>query len=307
MYTENKAVNVAAVNTARKANAATLLTEMETQCKNWHAVDKKTTAELYSLLAECLRFCKLFEGTDCDKVLKNFYKARNLKFKATAQFTTKVIHAVFGGVDRKRVSTYALVVNTLIRDNITYNDVAAYITKNGGINAIKNTNGGGKTAADKVKLATDFIKDTQLAVISGEQLVNAISVNVDCDSIDDTETTTNDANTNTNKTCVLIAEITVDGSFTVRAVVQKNTVINAALVACYEDNKQAFVAEDNNIEVDDWFSTEILKEEVIENVNATDKVASVTDDAMEGDMENGDMEDNNMEGDMGGDVTLEAL
>jgi hypothetical protein len=296
MYTENKAVNVAAVNTARKANAATLLTEMETQCKNWHAVDKKTTAELYSLLAECLRFCKLFVGTDCDKVLKNFYKARNLKFKASAQFTTKVIHAVFGGVDRKRVSTYALVVNTLIRDNITYNDVAAYITKNGGINAIKNTNGGGKTAADKVKLATDFIKDTQLAVISGEQLVNAISVNVDVDG-----------EANTKKTCVLIAEITVDGNFTIHAAVQKNTVISAALIACYDKNKELIDAAtkgDYNVEVDDWFSTEILTEEVIENVNATDEVASVTDDAMEGDMENGDMEDNNMEGDMGGDVTL---
>jgi hypothetical protein len=282
MYTENNAVNVAAVNTARKANAATMLTEMETQCKNWHAVDTKTTAELYSLLAECLRFCKLFEGTKCDNVLKNFYKARNLKFKASAQFTTKVIHAVFGAVDRKRVSTYALVVNVLIRDNVAYNNVAVHITEKGGINAIKIANGSGKTAADKVKLATDFIKNTQLAVISGEQLVNAISVNVDSDSIDDTETTTNDASIN--KTCVLIAEITVDGSFAVRAVVQKNTVINAALIACYEDNKQAFVAatspvaEDYNIEVDDWFCAETLTEGV------TDAVIANVNDNMEVDM-----------------------
>lgn len=288
MYKEIQAANVAAVNAAKKVTAATMLADMETQRIALDTAAKRvSTVELYSLLAECLRFCKLFQGKDCDKLLAKFYAERDLKFKAKAKLTTKVIHAVFGDVDRRRVNTYAIVVKKLMENNVAYYEVAAWIAEQGGINAIKNANssnaskgvaskGKGNLAEDKIKLVTDFIKDEQLAVIDDAKLLNAITA----DELS-VETDVNAQSDEASKKCVLIAEINADGHLAVRALVRKDAAINTVLMAYYNDNKAIFEnatasaeVEDDDIEVSDWFYTEELTD-----------VVDATNDEMEDAME----------------------
>ena len=69
--------------------------------------------------------------------LEAFFKLRGYKYKAETPLVTKVVRAVFGGIDRRRTSTYSLVLRQAIKEKISPLSLAKWIEDKGGIQEIK--------------------------------------------------------------------------------------------------------------------------------------------------------------------------
>ena len=98
---------------ARKATIAStstkLLYAMEESRITWEeGVYRTSNQALYQVLAQCLQFCGELSIGDAKArlaSLEKFYKSRNYKYNKTKPLITRVIRAVFGDVDRRRLST----------------------------------------------------------------------------------------------------------------------------------------------------------------------------------------------------------
>jgi len=135
----------------------------------------------------------------------------------------RVVKAVFGNVDRRRISTYSLVLRRAKAEGIAPANLSAWIEELGGIQEIKLAKSATYVApADKVKSAKQSLAMLpNLAVISNTEL----SKLADGDFMGDE--------------CVFIAEQQADGSFAIKAFTRSAGAVNAALTSFYGQVKEA--------------------------------------------------------------------
>ena len=133
-----------------------------------------------------------------------------------------IVKAVFGGVDRRRLSTYSLVLREAIKQGVLATKLADWIEQNGGIQEIKLSQS--KTfikPSAKVEMARQgFDSLPELASVKSESL----SQLADGDFM--------------GECCVLIAEQAADGSFVVRGLTRAGGAVNAAFAALYAEQKK---------------------------------------------------------------------
>jgi hypothetical protein len=219
--------NDVAATVAASVSVTDMLGQMEDKRKVWEdGVYRTSNQALYAILAECLIFggeLTTEKAKERRAALTAFCKERGYVVKNDSPLMTHIVKAVLGNVDRRRISTYSLVLRQAQKLNIVPTDLAQWIEDNGGIQEIRL----GRSAtfvspARKAEMGQQqFDALPTLASVKSEQL----SLLTDADFI--------------GADCVLLAEQQEDGSFAIRALLRQGGVVNAAYAAVYAQQKAA--------------------------------------------------------------------
>jgi hypothetical protein len=85
------------------------LTDIEAKRQQWETTVYRTSnQQLYAVLADCLEFGKALELGEAKKRsadLEEFFKQRGYFYKKESPLLTRIVKAVFGNIDRRRIST----------------------------------------------------------------------------------------------------------------------------------------------------------------------------------------------------------
>ena len=201
-----------------------LLKGMEEQRIKWEdGVYRKSNAALYEVLAECLQFAgdlTTEAAKDRTKALEVFYTARNYKLRKDTPLVSRVLRAVFGDADRRRISTYSLVLRQAQKSNVAYKALAKWIEENGGVQEIKLARSPTFVSAKQKSVIAQqsFDSLTTLAEVKTE----ALSLLADADFV--------------GEDCVLLAQQQADGSFAIRAVLRSSE-CGIYSTLCAEENQ----------------------------------------------------------------------
>lgn len=136
--------NPSATNVAFSNTTVATLDALRAQRITWEATDyKKANEGLYDLLARCLDLFnnKFVVATEDDRKtlrldLEAKLKADGLKTQRNTTTLTMFVRFVFGN-DRKRAHAYTYVIKAAISHAVTADNLATYITNEGGIEEIK--------------------------------------------------------------------------------------------------------------------------------------------------------------------------
>ena len=208
--------------------AGSFLVNLENRRIAWETGSyRKSNQDLYALLAECLQYSSPLMTAEANKarkdILEKFYKERGYRLKADTPLATLVVRAVFGNADRRRISTYSLVVRKAKKDGVLPNQLAQWIEDNGGIQEIKMGHSATYVSpTQKAEIAKSHVADLKtLAVVKSEEL----SLLADAEHM--------------GEDCVLLATQQADGSFIVKAML-RGTSVKAAYEALYTATKDDF-------------------------------------------------------------------
>lgn len=214
--------NDTAVKASTTTQAAVIgLAALEDKRKQWETTVYRTSnQQLYALLAECLAYggeLSFEQAQQRSQVLADFCQVRGYSVKKDSPLLTRIVKAVFGNVDRRRISTYSLVLRSAKAANVLPTDLAQWIERNGGVQEIKLARSASyispKAKAEKVQATLSSAGD--LAVVKTEALAQL----ADADYL--------------GQECVLVAVQQADGSFAVKALTRSGTAITAALQSVY--------------------------------------------------------------------------
>jgi len=204
-----------------------VMADLETERETWEQGAYRTSnLALYAVLAKCLAIAQADTpelAKQRNAGLEAFYKQRGYAYKKDAPPATRVVKAVFGAVDRRRLSTYSLVLREAIKQKVLATKLAEWIEQNGGIQEIR------------LSQSATFIKPTAKVEIAKQQFdtlpelasvkSEALTLLADGDFI--------------GECCVLIAEQAANGSFVVRGFTRAGGAVNAAFAALYAEQKKA--------------------------------------------------------------------
>lgn len=223
----NDTQNAAITDSTASKSPTSFLLEMENKRKHWETTVYRTSnLALYAVLADCLTYgadLSFQESKARTTELDEFFKTRGYAVKKDSPLLTRVAKAVFGNVDRRRISTYSLVLRRAKAEGITPANLSAWIEELGGIQEIKLAKSATYVApADKVKSAKQSLSMLpNLAVISNTELSQLANADY------------------MGEECVFIAEQQADGSFAIKAFTRSAGAVNAALTSFYEQIKEA--------------------------------------------------------------------
>jgi len=207
--------------------AALKLVEMENNRKQWETNAYRTSnQQLYAVLADCLAYggeLPTEQAKERTATLADFLVARGYAVKKESPLLTRVVKAVFGNVDRRRISTYSLVLRSAKAANVLPSNLAAWIEERGGIQEVKLSRSA-TFVSPKAKAATakeSLSALPNLAVVKTKEL----TLLADGDFV--------------GEECVLLAEQQENGSFAIKALTRNGTAVTAALTALYSKQKKA--------------------------------------------------------------------
>lgn len=204
-----------------------VLADLETERETWEqGVYRTSNLALYAVLAKCLAIAQADTpelAKQRNAGLEAFYKLRGYSYKKDAPPATRVVKAVFGNVDRRRLSTYSLVLREAIKKRVQATQLAEWIEQNGGIQEIRLSQSATfiKPAVKVEQARQTFDTLPELATVKSE----ALSLLADGDFMGDC--------------CLLIAEQAANGSFVVRGFTRAGGAVNAAFAALYAEQKKA--------------------------------------------------------------------
>ena len=137
----------------------------------------KSNNELYGILGKCYALYFDLRGNDkaskaARTALNDLMSKSGLKFKETTHMLTRLVNFVFGAnFDRRRVSTYGLVLRAALADEIEVDGIAAFIVKGGGVEQIRRrTSETAITPKQKAALGKQAVEQANLAVIESDTL-----------------------------------------------------------------------------------------------------------------------------------------
>jgi hypothetical protein len=183
--------------------------------------------QLYAVLADCLAYGQALpvaESKQRNKDLEVFFKQRGYAVKGDSPLLTRVVKAVFGNVDRRRISTYSLVLRSAQKEGITADKLADWIEQRGGVQEVRLSRSASyvspQAKAEQAKSTLSSLPNLAIAKDKLAQLADAEFLGCEC---------------------VLLAEQHEDGSFHIKALTRSGTAVKAALTALYGEQKKAAV------------------------------------------------------------------
>ncbi len=228
----DKIINTAATDEyinlpAAPATEAVQLKKLEDKRKDWEATVYRTSnQQLYALLADCMEYgrpMEVKEAKERSKELEAFFAERGYMVKKESPLFSRIVKAVFGNVDRRRISTYSLVLRSAQAAGVKPADLADWIEQRGGIQEVRMARSATyvspKQKAEKAKSSLDSLPNLAVAKEGLANLADAEFIGTEC---------------------VLLAEQQADGTFHIKSMTRNATAVNAALAALYaEQNKAA--------------------------------------------------------------------
>jgi len=226
--TASKAAQSVQGFTSTKSAIEQLVVEAEV----WHNTAFKTSNDqLYGLLAKCYGVYLAMSGDSDEakamrKGLTDYINLKGYSFVKGSHTINKIVKCVFG-FDRRRVSAYGIVLRTALANKVAIQDLPDFIRNSGGVEEIRLAKSpNAMTPKAKAQIASSCVTVNDLGVVSSPD----ISAMLDAGKV----------GTNT----VLIGTWQADGSIAVRAVVESDTALNAALASYYSTNKESIQAQE---------------------------------------------------------------
>jgi hypothetical protein len=210
-------------------NSVTLLSleSIAAERKQWELGAYRTSnQQLYGILAQCYGYFlgmtkKDDEGKALRVQLNSFIEKHGLRFTKASHGITKVLKCVFfdgeNSVDRRRISTYSIVLRSALAIKVAADQLAQYIEAAGGVQELRLAKSpNAKTAKQKAELGKECV------------FQNAILATTRSD-----EVTRKLVYTNYNKPLAAIVVVRSDGTIELRDVLNSNGAANAVLAAHY--------------------------------------------------------------------------
>ena len=203
------------------------LENLEARRVSWESGAYRTSnQQLYAILSECLAYVTadltVAQAKERNAALEAFFKSRGYAYKAENPLATRIIKAVFGGIDRRQVSTYSLVLRQAVKEGVMPLNLPLWIETRGGVQEVRL--GQSKTyVSPKNKTASGKNYFGSKAVI-GNAKSESLSMLADAGFL--------------GHTCVLLAEQQADGSFDIKALLRSDAAVNAAYMALYQQEKE---------------------------------------------------------------------
>jgi hypothetical protein len=199
------------------------LKQLSNETTAWEQGAYKTANEgLYVLLQGCRKlYVELTDAKDENLMhkkqgLNDYLSINGMDDYTTKPLPQKIIRCVFGNRDRRRISTYNVVLRSLIADEVPVENVPAHIADCGGVQEMSlGRKPGALTAKDKA---------TQVKGAVQAQVLGSV------------KTAETDLMVNPEKHGEAFAAVLTqnpDGSFTVNCIVDSKGAVNAALTAYY--------------------------------------------------------------------------
>lgn len=204
------------------------LKDMETARINWEQGSfRKSNEELYVVLQQCKAFCGDLLPADAKQrsaALEKFYKERDWRYNKETPIETRVLRAVFGMENRRRVSSYSLVLRAAKKQGVGITSLATWIEDQGGVQEIRLSQS--KTfvsPAEKAQIMKDRLASRKSFI--GYAKSELLSYCADAEYM--------------NEDCVLLANQQPDGSFGIYTVLRSTGIMNAAYVTAHAKGEEA--------------------------------------------------------------------
>jgi hypothetical protein len=190
-----------------------------------NTVARTSNEQLYKLLARCYgTYLSMSEDNEKAKQMRDDLQTHiNLKgyvFAKSSHTLTKIVKCVFGA-DRRRTSTYSIVLRAALAENKTEAQIAGFIESRGGVQEIRLAKGNALSTKAKAELAKNTFVEQSLAKVSGE----ALAKQLDSGKV--------------GQQVVIVATQQASGELVANAVTYSETAINTALSAYYSANKDS--------------------------------------------------------------------
>ena len=201
----------------------TRLTQLAKEATNWQDTAYTTAnAGLYLLMQKCFELYKeLTDTTDTNLKYKKQGLADHMSLKKLDAYQSKplpqkIIRCVFGDRDRRRISTYNVVLRCMIAESWAVSDVPAMIAARGGVQEMSlSRKPGSLTSKQKAEQVGAKVSEQVLATVKSDATAKFI----------------NPEKVGEKFAAVLTQE--ADGSFSINCIVQSTGAVTAALNAFY--------------------------------------------------------------------------
>jgi hypothetical protein len=174
----------------------------------------------YEILTDCYGFCGELSISDAKlrgAALEAFFKERGYKYKKDLPLATRVVRAVFGDIDRRRISTYSIVLRQAQKEQVPVSDLASWIEQRGGVQEISLTRSPTFISPkQKADIAKSTLQGKSPIGFAKSELLSHLA---DPDFI--------------GEPCVLLAEQQADGTFGVFTVLRQPSLVNSAFAVLY--------------------------------------------------------------------------
>jgi hypothetical protein len=187
----------------------------------WQSNAFRTSNEqLYSILQKCYGMYKAMEGNSNEAValrsgLEIYIKKQGYVFSKSTHTLVRIVKCVFGN-DRRRVSAYGIVLRAALAKGVGVFDVSEFIREAGGVEEIRLAKSpNSMSAKQKAEVVKETVSDKNIGVFQSKELGALMDAG------------------NVGKNTVLVGMWQAGGSVLVRAVVESETVLTAALASYY--------------------------------------------------------------------------
>jgi len=207
------------------------LTALAETRKQWQTGAYRTSnQQLYALLAQCYGYYQCMrednvEARSLRKQLADFINEHGIRVTPSTHGIPRILKCVFfDGVntpDRRRISTYSIVLRSAHSMQLRADAVAEFIESNGGVQEVRlSKSRNAKTAKQKAALGRSAL-DSSAVLVSVR--AEALSQQFDVSDFD--------------QPVALLGILRASGEVEVRAVVRKQSALTAALAANYSIDK----------------------------------------------------------------------
>jgi hypothetical protein len=200
----------------------TVIDRLVSEREQWESKEFSSSNErLYGLLATCYTLNNTMIGSDATakclrKGLANYIAEKGYQFTDSTALIAKIVRCIFG-VDRRRVSVYVAALKIAKEEKVGVLDLPRWLKAQGGVEEVKRSAASAKktkTLTDKVKEGSIVLEAPSLASVQSDALNAQFS------------------NEKLSEGVVLLATREDDGSFSIRRVIQADSVVKAAIAAC---------------------------------------------------------------------------
>ena len=204
---------------ATALTTAAFLASAEQQRVAWETgVYVEANKQLYAVLARCYEFVMKDNGESevaRSKALADFYAKRGYTYKQKTPFASRIVRAVFGNVDRRRISTYSIVIRKAQREMVEVAEFADWVETSGGVQEVRL----GRSANYVSK------KDKAERVSSKWDIMHTLGV------ASDERLRLQSKGEHANSYCLLVALQNKDGTYTIKGVVHTKGIVQQAMAA----------------------------------------------------------------------------
>jgi hypothetical protein len=193
---------------------------------NWeNNAYRKSNEQLYVLLANCLgMYTAMCLDTErarkLRKDLNDYIESNNLTFKKSTHTLVRIVRCVFGEADKRRISTYGIVLRSAFSQQIESSKLVDFIKQYGGVQEIKLAKSNALSVKAKAQVAVTSLDSEVIAEIENK----AVAAKLDASKI--------------GQRVVFIGKQMANGKFVINGAVNSEGAVNTAMAAYYSANKE---------------------------------------------------------------------